>query len=123
MGAESRALVGLRSGSEKGQKMSLHVSILRHRWFLAISLVLLMGLLPIFVGGKPASGATNLPDGFEQSQVTTGLTRPTAMEFAPDGRLFVAEKEGRLRVIDENNGGLQTQPFVDISGQVSSRGE
>lgn len=85
-----------------------------------------MGLLPIFVGGKPASGATNLPDDFEQSQVATGSTRPTAMEFAPDGRLFVAEKVGALRVIDENdenNSGLQTEPFVDISDQVSSQGE
>ena len=102
--------------------MSLQVSILRYRWFLALSLVLLMGLLPIFIGGKPASGATNLPDGFEQSQVATGLTRPTAMEFAPDGRLFVAEKGGRLRVIDIN-GELQAEPFVDISDHVSSRGE
>jgi glucose/arabinose dehydrogenase len=77
-------------------------------------------LLAVFVLGKPASGATNLSEGFEQSQVATGFTRPTAMEFAPDGRLFVAEKVGRLRVIDDN-GELQT--FVDISGQVSSRGE
>ena len=95
--------------------MARYGSMLRHRWFLAISLALLLGLLAVFVLGKPASGATNLPDGFEQSQVANGLTRPTAMEFAPDGRLFVAEKGGRLRVIDENDEGLQTEPFVDIS--------
>lgn len=75
--------------------MSLQALILRHRWFFAISLVLLMGLLAIFVGGKPASGAVNLSEeDFTQSPVATGLVRPTAMEFAPDGRLFVTEKGG-----------------------------
>jgi glucose/arabinose dehydrogenase len=44
------------------------------------------------------------------------------MEFAPDGRLFVAEKGGKLRVIN-TNGELLDQPFMDISGQVNARGE
>lgn len=55
-------------------------------------LVLVVGLLPAFVFGKPASGDPRLPPGFEQFPVANGLTRPTAMEFAPDGRLFVAKK-------------------------------
>ncbi|OLE60240.1 MAG: hypothetical protein AUI36_12495 [Cyanobacteria bacterium 13_1_40CM_2_61_4] len=37
--------------------------------------------------------------GFQQTLVTGGLNSPTAMEFAPDGRLFVAEQAGHLRVI------------------------
>jgi glucose/arabinose dehydrogenase len=41
------------------------------------------------------------------------------MAFAPDGRLFVAEQSGRLRVI--KNGALLTQPFVTLS--VNSSGE
>jgi hypothetical protein len=44
------------------------------------------------------------------------------MEFAPDGRLFVAEKHGELRAIDEN-GNLLPEPFVDIQNQVDQRGE
>ncbi|MGH8613206.1 MAG: PQQ-dependent sugar dehydrogenase, partial [Gammaproteobacteria bacterium] len=48
-----------------------------------------------------------------------GLTQPTAMEFAPDGRLFVAEKGGKLRVI--KNRRLLARPFV--SRAVDSDGE
>ena len=54
-------------------------------------------------GTSPAAAAT-LPTGFAETQVATGLASPTAMAFAPDGRLFVAEQGGRLRVI--KNGAL-----------------
>jgi len=41
------------------------------------------------------------------------------MQFAPDGRLFVAQQGGQLRVI--KNGGLLSTPFVSLT--VSSSGE
>ena len=66
----------------------------------------------------PAAGAT-LPSGFAETQVATGLAAPTAMAFAPDGRLFVAEQGGRLRVI--KNGTLLATPFLTVS--VNSSGE
>ena len=52
--------------------------------------------------------------GFQQTLVTGGLSAPTAMEFAPDGRLFVAQQSGRLRVIG-NNGVLLPTDFVTLS--------
>ncbi len=60
-----------------------------------------------------------LPVGFTESLVTGGLTNPTAMEFAPDGRLFVAQQSGALRVIQ--NGSLLPTPFVTLP--VNSSGE
>jgi len=51
--------------------------------------------------------------GFQQTLVTGGLNSPTAMEFAPDGRLFVAEQAGHLRVI--KNGSLLPMDFVTLS--------
>jgi glucose/arabinose dehydrogenase len=42
------------------------------------------------------------------------------MEFAPEGRLFVAEQRGTLRVV-KAGGSLAT--FLDISGRVNSAGE
>jgi len=42
------------------------------------------------------------------------------MEFAPDGRLFVAEQAGKLRIV-KPNGTLAT--FLDISAKVDSTGE
>ena len=43
--------------------------------------------------------AATLPPNFTRSQVVGGLASPTAMDFAPDGRLFVAEQRGTLRVV------------------------
>src|SRR5215210_1032883 len=68
----------------------------------------------------PARGAVTLPTGFTQSQVVSGLTNPMDMEFAPGGRLFVAEQAGKLRVL-QSNGVLAT--FLDISTKVASRDE
>src|SRR5687768_2052633 len=67
-----------------------------------------------------ARGAATLPPNFARSQVVGGLASPTAMEFAPDGRLFVAEQRGTLRVV-KAGGKLAT--FLDITGRVASAGE
>ena len=67
-----------------------------------------------------ARAGPTLPPNFARSQVVGGLASPTAMEFAPDGRLFVAEQRGMLRVL-KAGGKLAT--FLDISGRVDSAGE
>jgi glucose/arabinose dehydrogenase len=54
-----------------------------------------------------------LPAGFSEDVVATDLAGPTAMAFAPDGRLFIAEQDGALRVI-KNNQLLET-PFVKLT--------
>ena len=66
----------------------------------------------------PAAAAT-LPTGFTEAQVASGLASPTAMEFAPDGRLFVCEQGGRLRVI--KNGALLPTPFLTVTVNASGR--
>jgi glucose/arabinose dehydrogenase/PKD repeat protein len=40
------------------------------------------------------------PPGFTETAAITGLTAPTAVRFAPDGRVFVAEKRGRILMYD-----------------------
>ena len=59
-----------------------------------------------------------LPGGFFETQIT-GLSNPTAMALAPDGRIFVCEQGGNLRVI--KNGALLATPFLTVT--VSSVGE
>jgi glucose/arabinose dehydrogenase len=63
--------------------------------------------------------AATLPAGFTETRVTGGLSNPTAMAFAPDGRIFVAQQGGQLRVI--KNGTLLATPFLTVT--VSSSGE
>jgi hypothetical protein len=43
----------------------------------------------------------DLPSGFHDYVVFDGLNRPTAVEFSPDGRIFVAEKRGVIKVFDD----------------------
>jgi glucose/arabinose dehydrogenase len=45
--------------------------------------------------------------------IASGLNRPTAMAIAPDGRIFVAEQGGTLRVI--KSGALLPTPFLSVS--------
>ena len=87
----------------------------RSRPSLLLLLCLLLSLAPAAHAEPPD---LDLPRGFVQETVANGLTKPTAFAFAPDGRIFVAEKAGFVRVIDGN--GLQSQPWLDISGKVNT---
>jgi glucose/arabinose dehydrogenase len=53
--------------------------------------------------------------GFAESVVASGLTRPTQLAFAPDGRLFITQQDGKLRVV--KNGQLLSTPFVTVNTQ------
>jgi glucose/arabinose dehydrogenase len=65
------------------------------------------------------TSAATVPAGFTDSLVAGGLTNPTAMALAPDGRIFVCEQTGSLRVI--KNGALLSTPFLTVT--VDSSGE
>ncbi len=65
------------------------------------------------------AGAATLPAGFSETRVASGLASPTAMAVAPDGRIFVAEKGGALRVVKNNT--LLSQPFATVT--VNTAGE
>jgi hypothetical protein len=52
----------------------------------------------VFLVICPSVNAATLPAGFTETQVG-GLSSPTAMELATDGRLFVCQQGGQLRVI------------------------
>ncbi len=68
----------------------------------------------------PTLGAATLPAGFTEAQVGSNVgSSPTAMAFAPDGRLFVCLQGGQLRVI--KNGALLAAPFITLT--VTSDGE
>jgi glucose/arabinose dehydrogenase len=82
--------------------------------------ILLRGLCLALVFGSFQLNAATLPAGFTESQFGSNFNgTPTAMAFAPDGRLFVCLQSGQLRVI--KNGALLAAPFVSLS--VDSSGE
>ena len=64
--------------------------------------------------------AATLPPEFTETEFGSSLSGPpTAMEFAPDGRLFVCLQTGQMQVI--KNGSLLATPFLSLS--VDSSGE
>jgi glucose/arabinose dehydrogenase len=58
-----------------------------------------------------------VPAGFEESVVFSGLTQPTAVRFASDGRVFVAEKSGIIKVFDSLTDTTATV-FADLNVNV-----
>ena len=44
--------------------------------------------------------AATVPSGFQEQTAFSGLTGPTAVAFAPDGRAFVSEKSGLIKEFD-----------------------
>jgi glucose/arabinose dehydrogenase len=71
-------------------------------------LALALALLPT------CSSAAQLVNGFIETTVAAGLRQPTAMALAPDGRIFVCEQAGRLRVVS-SSGALLSDPFVTVT--------
>lgn len=66
-----------------------------------------------------AIAAQTLPQGFVRVQVTDSLSKPTAMAIASDGRIFVAQQNGIIRLI--KNGSLLATPFLQLN--VPTNGE
>jgi glucose/arabinose dehydrogenase len=66
-----------------------------------------------------SSSAQTFPAGFSRVLVANGLSAPTAMAFAPDGRIFVAQQNGTIRII--KNGSLLPTPFLQLT--VNTAGE
>ena len=54
--------------------------------------------------------------------MASGLTAPTAVAWAPDGRTFIAEKRGQVRVVNAV-GTLVATPLLDISAHVYNVGD
>jgi glucose/arabinose dehydrogenase len=56
--------------------------------------------------------AGTLPAGFTETRLAAGLD-PTGLQVAPDGRVFVTEKNGKVLII--KNGSLLPTPFVRLT--------
>jgi glucose/arabinose dehydrogenase len=60
----------------------------------------------------------SLPSGFALEEVVGGLNQGVAFDFSADGRIFIAEKGGVVRVVE--NGRLRPGPFIDLSREVNA---
>lgn len=58
------------------------------------------------------------PESFRVEAVVAGLEVPWAIAFAPDGRMFITERPGRLRVVE--SGRLRAAPLAVLTDVESS---
>ena len=79
----------------------------------AVALVA-VGIATVAVG--PAGAAPVVRTGFADNVVFAGLNQPTAIAFAPDGEVFVAEKTGIIERFDSIADGTPSQ-FADLRTQ------
>ena len=86
------------------RKLHLHTQLM---------LLLSLGLAPL--KGESA----DLPPGFSETQITAQLKDPTRIKFSPDGRLFILQQGGDIRIVKD--GKLLDQPFLSL--KTDSRGE
>jgi glucose/arabinose dehydrogenase len=71
---------------------------------------------------QPPPPASTFPDprAYDWQTVISGLERSVDLQADGSGRLFVIEKAGRIRILQD--GQLLPQPFLDITDSVGSRG-
>jgi glucose/arabinose dehydrogenase len=77
----------------------------------------LVGLVVALCAPSSAAAAATLPPQFQESVVFDGLDLPTALSFAHDGRVFVAEESGRILVYADVDDPSPTL-FADLSTNV-----
>ena len=102
------------------------MTVYRRRGLVVVALAsaLMLGgqVMPI-TSAAAASPPATVPAGFTDALVASGLTWPTAIAVADDGRVFADEQSGALRVI--KNGVLLTAPFIklNVKGQGGAANE
>src|SRR3954451_3042770 len=83
-----------------------------------LSRVLVATALAVAITGSAQARAGTPVPGYAETTVASGFNAAIALDIAPDGRIFVAEQAGVLKVIDPN-GAVKT--VLDISGHVNSQ--
>jgi glucose/arabinose dehydrogenase len=77
------------------------------------------GIALVFgVGPTPAQQIEAYPAGFSEEIVVPGLDAPNAFDFAPDGRIFICQQGGQVRIF--KNGALLPAAFVSLNVNAES---
>jgi glucose/arabinose dehydrogenase/PKD repeat protein len=63
------------------------------------------------------TGSPGMLPGYQETVAFSGLTNPTAVRFSPDGRVFVAERSGLIKVFD-GPGDTTPTVFADLRTKV-----
>ena len=84
---------------------------------LLASILVLSALVPLVARAPSADASPSLPVGFDDPVVFSGLTQPNAIAFAPNGKVYVGEKRGIIKVYANASSPTATV-FADIRTNV-----
>ncbi len=103
------------SSDEKGDEAeSLHVRMK------TTPLIAFLICSASFLGVQGAFAEETAPEGFEIATLAEGLSEPIAIAQTPDGRFFIAERGGAVRIIE--NGVVQESVFATVEVYTSGEG-
>jgi glucose/arabinose dehydrogenase/PKD repeat protein len=98
---------------DRGPGRGTRASGPRRRWL--AGLLTILAMLPIGVWSAPPA-ATAPPADFQTSLVIgDGLNGPSGFDIAPDGRIFVLERSGKIKIVKD--GQLLPTPFADLPSE------
>lgn len=75
---------------------------------------LLYASVALIVAAAVGNAQAVLPPGFAQAPLADSLN-PTCMALSPDGRIFLAQKDGRVLLYHTDEGLLHDEPFVALN--------
>jgi glucose/arabinose dehydrogenase/PKD repeat protein len=112
-----------RSPRSAGQRRprSLRASLTAFAIALLVAPSLAVGVPVALPAAAATAAAATLESGFTDETLVTGLDLPTAVAFAPDGRVFVTEKAGVVRTwpsIASFQANLEPSQTIDIRADV-----
>jgi glucose/arabinose dehydrogenase len=105
-----------KAGEQIKRLASINTSQLFRVW-IVLAAVVLAGILVASLRPLEANAQATLPSGFRESVIFSGLSDPTNVEFSKDGRVFVAEKSGLIKVFDNFSDTTPTT-FADLRTNV-----
>ena len=91
------------------------------RMWAVLGAVVLAAILLALLSTVKANAAATLPAGFQESVAFGGLNPLANVEFSKDGRVFVAEKSGLIKVFDNLSDTTPTT-FADLRTNVHNFG-
>jgi glucose/arabinose dehydrogenase len=99
--------------------LSSRTVTIRKAVFAVLASLLMISLAAVtsLAGPGRAAVASVLPAGFRDTVALSGLTNPTVVQFASDGRVFVGQKNGVIKVFSSLTD-TSPVPFADLSAEV-----
>src|SRR4029453_434000 len=103
--------------ADGGDERCIRGGLLGGNYMIRHRVTALLSVLTLILVGAEVSTAQGLPPGFNEQVVFDGLDLPTVVQFAADGRVFVGEKSGLIKVFPSLTVPTPTI-FADLRSQV-----